>query len=205
MFCRNMLKDLVKTYGSPDVLLLSLDVSYKRAELYLQEIDSVLRALPEIPAERSNSFYPIDAYFNHERFLYKDTIHQIKSDVALLQKVVSGNICINSETRELLDLLSVEEVPPLWVRNSFSPGISVKRWIHGFSRMIQLFSGYINEEEPTITYNLAAFHRPEQFLQATLQTYARKEFKDFNNFSFTVEVQSNITFIGYWIQKLARV
>ena len=113
----------------------------------------------------------------------------VRRDLTLLIRVTQGKAPPSFITDIMLHDLSKQRVPVAWLHQTFPSGGTVVQWGSELIKRAQLLNQYFAAETSgVITYNLAAFLRPDRFLQNVLQTYVRKEFKDLHTCELDVQV-----------------
>jgi hypothetical protein len=77
----------------------------------------------------------------------------------------------------------------MWLNQTFPSCTSLAKWIKELPVKIQNISSLVNDPSPT-AYNLSMFLRPDRFIEAIKQTFARKHFVDINSVEFELQVRS---------------
>ena len=191
VFFRSLLTDLVKVCGAPDLLSLPLELTHRKAELLLQDVQTTLSNLPDIPEPKQDSFYPMEIFLQSELSLLGQLTRTVQSDVALLLKIARGQMPGTAIAQRLLKRISCQGIPLGWFSQSFKSCQTLSQWARGLVKRVEILKEYCEDAGDTPrVYNLAVFSRPDRFMQSLLQTYARKEFRDIN--TLTLQTQVNV-------------
>ena len=196
--CRNLQKDLVRVCGAPELMSTPVEVYHRKAKILLQEVLANLQSFPELPQTSRDGFYPLEIFFHSEVGLLHELVEKVKRDVTFLLKVVQGEVESSALCQELLVTVSKQQIPTSWLAQAFPTSTPLLQWSRELKRKAELLKDYIKKDmgkaEGPAAYNLAAFQRPDRFIQTVLQTFVRKEFKDLHRCSLDVQVRWLINF-----------
>ena len=68
---RNLVADLVRVVGAPDLLTPSVELTHRKAELALCEVKNILESMPAVPDTTADVFYPMDMFYHAEATIFK--------------------------------------------------------------------------------------------------------------------------------------
>lgn len=189
-FLRNLLKDLVRVCGAPELMSTPTEVYHRKAEIILQEMVSALQIFPELPKTSPDAFYPLELFFHSEVQLLEELVLRLRAEVAFLLQVVQGEIPGSPLSQELLKTISKQQIPLSWQDGSFPSSSNLLQWVVDLKTRAERLQEYVEEEKKggPVAYNLAVFQRPDRFVQTVLQTFVRREFKDLHKCTLDVQV-----------------
>lgn len=186
---RNLLKNLVRVIGSPDLICTPLERIFSQAELHLMCLERELDTWPEIVKTNSDAFYPLESFFHSEAKCHQETLSLLAKEVAYLLKVSRGYTSCTRDALQDLLILGKNQVPESWQVQSFPVCTSVDQWTNQLRAKARYLEKYVNNKEGAAVYNMAAFMRPDRFIQCVLQSFVRKEFKILQNCDIDVQVK----------------
>ena len=189
---RGLSKGIIQVTGAPELFQQVIATPPKMgwyAEAVIPTLTTCLQDLPELPETRRNQVYPLDIFLHYEVEGYKTLIQTIQSDVFLLQRRARGEIMLSNRYAEVIEALSQDRVPKAWICQTFPSKSTLGQWMNSLAVRIQTLTSYVNNPTDTPSYNLSAFLRPDRFLEAVKQTYARTHFVDVNLVSFDSQVK----------------
>ncbi|XP_052095798.1 dynein heavy chain domain-containing protein 1-like isoform X11 [Mytilus californianus] len=187
---RVLIKDMIQVIGAPELLLrVNTAISYREVSVdsILPSLISTLQKCAVLPETNKNQMYPIDVFIHYEVEGYKTLIQTVQSDLSLLQRRSKGEILTPPHYDDVIHSMNRDRVPQLWLAQTFPSGSSLTKWIKELPVKIQIISSLVNDPSP-VAYNLSMFLRPDRFIEAIKQTFARKHFVDINSVEFELQV-----------------
>lgn len=185
-----LIRDMVQVIGAPELfnrVTIGTSAAVIAREGLIPQYISMVRNLPLLPETNKNQMYPIDIFFHYEAEGYKQLIETVTNDLSLLQRKAKGEIQPSHELNDVIYAINRNMVPSSWTNQGFQSARNIADWLKELSIKFKVLRSYILEDRPA-TYNLSVFLRPDRFLEAVKQTYARKQFKQFDSIQFNVEV-----------------
>ena len=181
---------MVQVIGAPELfnrVTIGTSAAVIAKEGLIPQYISIVQSLPLLPETNRNQMYPVDVFFHYEAEGYKSLITTMSNDLSLLQRKARGEIQPSSELNDVIYAINRNIVPTSWTNQGFQSARNVTDWLKEMSIRLKVLKSYILDDKPA-TYNLSVFLRPDRFLEAVKQTYARKQFKQFDSIDFSVEV-----------------
>lgn len=182
---------MIQVIGAPELLLrVNTAISYREVSVdsILPSLISTLQKCSVLPETNKNQMYPIDVFTHYEVEGYKTIIQTVQSDLSLLQRRSKGEIITPSHYDDVIHSMNRDRVPQLWLAQTFPSCSSLTKWIKELPVKIQIMSALVNDPSP-VAYNLSMFLRPDRFIEAIKQTFARKHFVDINSVEFELQVR----------------
>ena len=183
-----MQDDLLRVVGAPDLISVPIEISYRKAEMLLQEVYHATQSFPELPKTNPDGFYPLELFYHSEAEISRQLLERIRDDTLYLLRIAQGASPGDPQTEKLLVTISHHEVPEEWERHSFTSGIPITQWVALLRRRVEMLKQYVEDTEGPVSFNLAAFHRPDRFIHSVLQEFVRREFKDLHTCKLDVQV-----------------
>ena len=181
----------MRVIGAPELISVPLELSNNKAENILQNVLATLDTFPEFPKTNPDAFYPIELFLHQEALIARDLIGQLKEEARHLLAVAQGKFCTTHADQVSLLSISQHQVPVSWYRQTFPACISLPKWVTLLRKKMTLISEYAaasSQGQVPVTFDLGAFYRPDRLLQAVLQNYVRREFKDLHTCRLEVQV-----------------
>ncbi|KAH3716350.1 hypothetical protein DPMN_059071 [Dreissena polymorpha] len=163
-------------------------------EALIPQYIALVQALPMLPETDRNQYMPLDVFLHYEAEGYRRLIDTIMLDLNLLLHKARGEILPSPELNQVIYAINRNTVPASWSSEGFQTGMGLNGWFRELAVRLRYLRSYLLEERPA-TYCLSVFLRPDRFLEAVKQTYARKQFKDIDCIEFKVEVSTCSTFL----------
>lgn len=183
---------MIQVIGAPELLLrVNTAISYREVSVdsKLPSLISTVQKCTSLPETTKNQMYPIDVFTHYEVEGYKTLMQTVQSDLTLLQRRSKGEILTTPPYDDVIHSLNRDKVPEMWLNQTFPSCTSLTKWIKELPVKIQNISSLVNDPSPT-AYNLSMFLRPDRFIEAIKQTFARKHFVDINSVEFELQVRS---------------
>lgn len=181
---------MVQVIGAPELfnrVTLGTSTAVISQETCIPHFISLVQNLPLLPETNKNQMYPIDIFLHYEAEGYKKLIETVTTDLSLLLQKSRGEIQPSEEMNDVIYAINRNMVPASWTNQGFPSSRNISDWLKEFAAKLKVLRSYILEDKPA-TYNLSVFLRPDRFLESVKQTYARKQFKQFDSIEFNVEV-----------------
>ncbi|XP_048242736.1 dynein heavy chain domain-containing protein 1-like [Haliotis rufescens] len=182
-------KDMVQATGAPELLLQVLHPPKSTTvstDPLIPQLIALTQNCPTLPETSREQIYPIDIFLHYEITGFRDLVSQVQSDLNLLLKKARGEVALTEQVTQLFDDVCNDRVPSAWLKETFPSCSSLKQWLRELPVRMAGVVAYL-KKTPAMC-NLSHFLRPDRFLDAVLQTYARKQFKDINKFHLQVQV-----------------
>jgi hypothetical protein len=162
----------------------------------IKDILNRLENLPELPETSRDHLYPLEIMLHFEVVSYKTLISTIKSDLTLLDRATQGEVSLNPQQEDMYRTLLENNIPPTWEAGTFPSGLNLDQWLSSLEQKVELTTVYNKNPGGVAVFDLAAFHRPDRFIQCVLQNHSRKSFRDLHTFRLEVQVCIPIVFGG---------
>ena len=182
---------MIQVIGAPELLLrVNTAISYREVSVdsVLPSLISTVQKCTTLPETNKNQMYPIDVFIHYEVEGYKSLIQTVQSDLNLLHRRSKGEVMTNQKYDDVIHSLNRDRVPEIWLSQTFPSCSSLTKWVKEIPIKIQHIISLVQDPSP-VAFNLSMFLRPDRFIEAVKQTFARKHFVDINSVEFELQVR----------------
>lgn len=181
---------MVQTLGAPE-LLTTVVVPSSEGDVTqrLIVLEDTLSLCPRLPETSRDQLYPLDVFFHYETQNYKTLLQGLRDDLQLLRLQAQGQVTLSEDLLEIRSALASDQIPAAWLSRTIPSTDSVTTWIRALPQKLGRLMGYLERELSDHSYDLSTFLHPGQFLQATLQDYARRQFKNAECLQYQAQVR----------------
>ncbi|XP_072179432.1 dynein heavy chain domain-containing protein 1-like [Diadema setosum] len=159
---------------------------------YILSLDEALADIPALPTPAPESLNHLQNFIGAEIAAVGSLIDRVQFDVDLALKAVVGEAALTPGVDRILSPLSRNCIPEDWMQEA--GGVppwrtSVKEWLADVKTRVELLLSYKDAGESVSgCYRLAAFSRPNAFIDTVLQEHSRKEYLELHQLKMGIEI-----------------